>query len=98
MQYNLCIVDTLELFISVLIIRVYLIIQVSLQLHTKAHFGTMTKCVDYVARCPYFLIKRFQCTYICDHDCVNRENLGLHAWLKQLFWNIAGVHYKVITY
>ena len=26
---------------------VYLIIQVSLQVHTKAHFGTITKCVDY---------------------------------------------------
>ena len=41
--------DTLELFISVLkvIIRVYLIIQVSLQVHAKAHFGTMTKFVDY---------------------------------------------------
>ena len=47
MQYNLCIMDTLELFISVLIIRVYLIIQVSLQVHAKAHFGTMTKFVDY---------------------------------------------------
>ena len=30
-----------------LIIRMYLIIQVSLQVHAKAHFGTMTKCVDY---------------------------------------------------
>ena len=47
MQYNLCIMDTLRLFISVLIIRVYLIIQVSLQVHAKAHFGSMTKCVDY---------------------------------------------------
>ena len=47
MQYNLCIMDTLELFISVLIIRVYLIILVSLQVHDTAHFGTMTKCVDY---------------------------------------------------
>ena len=46
-QYNLCIIDTLGLFISVQIIRVYLIIQVSLQVHAKAHFGTMTKCVDY---------------------------------------------------
>ena len=27
--------------------RVYLIIQVSSQVHTKAHFRTMTKCVDY---------------------------------------------------
>ena len=26
---------------------VYLIIQVSLQVHAKAYFGTMTKCVDY---------------------------------------------------
>ena len=25
----------------------YLIIQVSLQVHAKAHFGAMTKCVDY---------------------------------------------------
>ena len=47
MQYNLCIMDTLGLFITVLIIRVYLIIQVSLQVHAKALFGTMTKCVDY---------------------------------------------------
>ena len=42
MQYNLCIVDTLRLFISVLTIRVYLIIQVSLQVHAKAHFGSIT--------------------------------------------------------
>ena len=43
-----CIVmDTLILFISVLIIRVYLIIQVSLQVNAIAHFGIMTKCVDY---------------------------------------------------
>ena len=47
MQYNLCIMDTLRLFISVLIIRVYLIIQVSLQVHAKEHFGNITKCVDY---------------------------------------------------
>ena len=47
MQYNLCIMDTLGLLISVLIIRVNLIIQVSLQVHAKAHFGTMTKCMDY---------------------------------------------------
>ena len=47
MQFNLCIIDTLGLCISVLIIRVYLIIQVSLQVHAKAHFGTMTKYVDY---------------------------------------------------
>ena len=46
MQYNLCIMDTLGLFISVLIIRVYLIIQVSLQIHAKANFG---KCVDYTS-------------------------------------------------
>ena len=43
----MCIMDTLGLLISVLIIRVYLIIQVSLQVHAKAHFGTITKCVDY---------------------------------------------------
>ena len=43
MQYNMCIVDTLGLFISVLIIRVYLIIQVSLQVHAKG------KCVDYTS-------------------------------------------------
>ena len=47
MQYNLCIMDTLRLFISVLTIRVHLIIQVSLQVHSKAHFGSITKCVDY---------------------------------------------------
>ena len=41
MQYDLC-MDTLELFISLLIIRVYLIIQVSLQVHAKAYVGTMT--------------------------------------------------------
>ena len=39
--------DTLGLYISVLIIKVYLIIQVSLQAHAKAHIGAMTKCVDY---------------------------------------------------
>ena len=27
--------------------QVYLIFLVSLQVHAKAHFGTMTKCVDY---------------------------------------------------
>ena len=47
MLYNLCIMDTLRLFICVLTIRVYLIIQVSLQVHAKAHFGSMTKCVDF---------------------------------------------------
>ena len=47
--------DTLELFISVLIIRVYLIIQVSLQIHAKSQFGTMTKFVDYAG----FLIFKY---------------------------------------
>ena len=47
MQYNLRIMDTLRPFICVLIIRVSMIIQVSLQIHAKAHFRTMTKCVDY---------------------------------------------------
>ena len=39
MQYNLCIdhMGTLELFISLLIIKVYLIIRVCLQVHAKAH-------------------------------------------------------------
>ena len=62
MQYKLCIMDTLELFISALIIRVYLIIQVSLQIHAKAHFGTMTKCVDHAGVLVFLsvLIKRFQ--------------------------------------
>ena len=44
MQYNLCIIDTLGPFICVLIIRVSMNIQV---IHAKAHFGTMTECVDY---------------------------------------------------
>ena len=35
------------LFINVLIIRVYLIIQISLQVRAKAHFWMMTKCLDY---------------------------------------------------
>ena len=56
MQYNLCIMDTLRLFISVLTIRVYLIIQVSLQVYAKTHFGSITKCVDYardlIFKCP----------------------------------------------
>ena len=40
--------DTLGIFISLLIIKVYLIFQVSLQVHAKAHaVGAMTKCVDY---------------------------------------------------
>ena len=47
MQYNLCIMDTFGPFICKLIIRVSMIIQVSLQIHAKAHFGTMTNCVDY---------------------------------------------------
>ena len=56
MQYNLCIIDTLRLFISVVTIRVYLIIQVSLQVHAKAHFGSMTKCVDYAGDPAYFQV------------------------------------------
>ena len=58
MQYNLCIMNTLQLgpFISVLIIGVSMIIQVSLQIHAKAHFGTMTKCVDYAGVRTYFQI------------------------------------------
>ena len=35
MQYNLCIMDTLGPFICVLIIRMSMIIQVSLQMHAK---------------------------------------------------------------
>ena len=66
MQYNLCIMDTLRLFISVLIIRVYLIIQVSLQVHAKEHFGSITKCVDYAGD---LIVKypddKVQCMYIC---------------------------------
>ena len=45
-SYNLCIMDTLGLF---MIIWAYLIIQVSLQVHAKAHFGTITKCMDYAS-------------------------------------------------
>ena len=66
MQYNLCIMDTLRLFISVLTIRVYLIIQVSLQVHAKEHFGSMTKCIDnagdLIFKNPDYKV---QCTYIC---------------------------------
>ena len=66
MQYNLCIMDTLRLFISVLTIRVYLIIQVSLQVHAKEHFGSMTKCIDYagdlIVKYPDYKV---QCMYIC---------------------------------
>ena len=67
MQYNLCIMDTLRLFISVLTIRVYLIIQVSLQAHAKAYFGSMNKCVDYAGDLiSSILIKRFNVrSYIC---------------------------------
>ena len=45
MQYNLCIMDILRLFIykCTVTIRVYLIFQVSLQVHAKAHFGSITK-------------------------------------------------------
>ena len=65
MYYNLCIIDTMETIISVLIIRVYLIIQVSLQVHAKAHFGTMTKCLDYTGvLISSILIKRFQCMQV----------------------------------
>ena len=61
-----CIMDTLGLFINVQIVRVYLINQASLQVHIKAHFGTMTKCVDYAGvLISSILIKRFHCTYIC---------------------------------
>ena len=38
-QWNPCILDTLEAFISVQIIQ--------LSLHAKAPFVTITKCVDY---------------------------------------------------
>ena len=38
----------IETIHSVRTIRAYLIIQVSLQVHAKAHFGSITKCVDYV--------------------------------------------------
>ena len=38
-QWNPCIMDTLEAFISVLIIQ--------FSLHAKAPFVTITKCVDY---------------------------------------------------
>ena len=62
MQYNLCIMDILELFIIVLIIRVYLIIQVSLQILAKAHFGTMTKYVDYVGVHIFKCTARTACT------------------------------------
>ena len=47
MRYNLCIMDTWGPFICVLIIRVFMIIKISLQIHPKAHLGTMTKYVDY---------------------------------------------------
>ena len=68
MQYNLCIMDTLRLFISVLIvtIRVYLIIQVSLQVHAKEHFGSIPKCVDYAGDLIFnYPDYKVQCTYIC---------------------------------
>ena len=55
MQYNLCIMDILGPFICVLIIRVSMIIQVSLQIHAKAHFGTMTKYVDYAGVLIYHI-------------------------------------------
>ena len=63
MQYNLFIMDIMGLFISILIISMYLVIQVSLQVHAKAHFGTTTKCVDYAG--VLILIKRIQHTNIC---------------------------------
>ena len=48
MQYNLCIMDTLRQFISVLTIRVYPEYPGQfLEVHAKAHFGSITKCVDY---------------------------------------------------
>ena len=61
MQYNLCVIYTLGLFICVLIIRESMIIQISLQIHAKAHFGIITKCVDYAGALifSHILIKRF---------------------------------------
>ena len=51
--------DTLGLFMM------YLIIQVSLQVHAKAHFGTITKCVDYASVLIFkYPDKRFQYTNI----------------------------------
>ena len=54
MQYNLCIMHTLEPFICVLIIRVSMIIQVSLQIHAKHTLGPWLMCG--LCRSPYFQI------------------------------------------
>ena len=62
-QLNLCIMDTLGPFISVSPdFQGVLIIQVSLQIHAKAPFVTIIKCVDYAGvLISSVLIKRFHC-------------------------------------
>ena len=82
---NLCIMDTLGLFICVLIIRVSMIIQVSLQIHAKAYFGTMTKCVNYagvlIFKYPDWKVLMY-CICVGWNDRVNRGNSwSWSSWL-----------------
>ena len=64
-KWNPCIMDTLEAFISVLIIR--------FSLHAKAPFVSITKCVDYAGTGVF--INMFHCISVELNDCLNRDNV-----------------------
>ena len=67
-QWNPCIMDTLEPLISVLIIQ--------LSLHAKAPFVTITKCVDYGGVLILsVLFNMFHCIFVELSDCLNRGNV-----------------------
>ena len=67
-QRNPCIMDTLEAFISVLIIQFCL--------HTKAPFVSITKCVDYAGVLIFsVLFNMFLCISVELNDCLNRDNV-----------------------
>ena len=82
----ICIMDTLRLFISVLTIRVYLIIQVSLQVHAKAHFGSITK---------WFY------TWLCSPQACNSNNNNNAGNLRKIDSNKINNHtvqYKILQH
>ena len=67
-QWNPCIMDTLEAFISVPIIQ--------FNLHTKAPFVTITMCVDYAdVLILRVLFNMFLCISVWLNDCLNRDNV-----------------------
>ena len=64
-QWNPCIMDTLEAFISILISQ--------FNLHAKALFVIITKCVDYAG--VLILFNMFHCISVELNDCLNRDNV-----------------------